>query len=150
VKLILAYSTACLLFAAEDLLPNPVAKYGELTALVIVGIVLIFLITKYLPSNQEKMAAMALSNQVALAGMSTNNQEKMAELSKTYTLSIEGLGKHVADVLDKMHDRSEELAKIHLDENKAMGESLRELTAQCAKRTGMEYQVAMGKKQGEG
>ena len=117
----LSFTTAGSLLAAGA--ANVIGDWGDLTALAIVGVVLIFIVTKILPSNQEKM----VDQSKAFIAASES-------LTKVFTQSTEVLGMHFANILDKMHERSEQAAKLHHEEDLVLSESLRELTAQCARR----------------
>ncbi len=87
-------------------------RWQDLTALAIVAVVLIFIVTKMLPDLHMKFI----------------------DQSKVFGEAIERIQKAFTDTLDKMHARVEDRDKVRHEDQRIFTQALIELTEQCARR----------------
>lgn len=114
----LAFGSMWLLFA-EATVPIPsmpiLSDYGNLTALGILAVVVIWLVTKHLPSQQREMR----------------------DISTLFAETTKGLLENFTTTLDKMHSRADAWEKVRHDDAQLLAAALRDLAATCASRHGI-------------
>ena len=94
-KLLLPFAGAITLFAESS--PDPMREWEKLTALGIVALVLIYIVTKMLPSLHEKFVAQSL----AFAEAMTKAESKFAEtVDKIAVRSHEDAIEHAKALVD--------------------------------------------------
>jgi len=111
-----AFLGALALFAEGENVIQTDFPYANMTALTIVAVVLVFIVTKMLPDLHGKITQAI--GEVAKQG---------AQQSSIFAATVKDLEQSFTAVLDKMHERSHE-------DQTALASALMTLAAQCARR----------------
>lgn len=114
----LAFGSMWVLFA-EAAAPVPaipfLSDYGNLTALGILAVVVIWLVTKHLPAQQREVR----------------------DISTLFADTTKGLLENFTTTLDRMHSRADAWEKVRHDDAQELAGALRQLASNCAATHGL-------------
>ncbi|MDD4889705.1 MAG: hypothetical protein PHU85_07215 [Phycisphaerae bacterium] len=103
--------------------PDPLAGWANLTAAAMLGVAVLFLLTKYLPSRDKQLSEQAAAFTSSIVAQAQTFNSVTVEQAKVFSVSVE-----------RLSDRHDSWEKLRHEDQQRLEKTLRDMTAFCTAR----------------